>query len=349
MPELKSIAPVLAAAKETDRKMRGLFPAASVRNEAIAVRFTKQCLDRHVQWLREIYEIIPNLPKWESIRKVIPDNEQVLKDWGISWHHDHIHFSKAFPDNVNMPQLESEFINNFGATVGIRFDQAVEEYLKDIVGPGPDALRTDEYVYGKNMNEGLQTFVNDARKQAKKTWQKQPKWWRDANPFDDFWNGQFWQNAEFYDTIRENGFRLVTNKTTIDFGARAKHMMNEGLKNGDSWSKIARDINRSIGMTEIAQADGRVVGAGFHWKRLVRSELANGYDKATMATYQQTKDVVAIKYSAALNRCPICAGHQSFNRGFYSLDGSPDITGDTHPFCRCSKYPVYNLPRNVTV
>lgn len=348
----------MQAAHEATRPMRGLFPAAARRNERLAVAFSKDVMNRHVQWLREFFDIIPNFPKWDNLdRKVIEDAGAVLKAQGVEVHGDHVHFEKAFPEGVNPQRVNAEFSNNFGLSIGIRFDEITEDYLKDVVGREWQDLRGKEYIYGKNMNEAVQTYVNDAREQVKRTWDRQPQWWKDQNPFNDIWNAAFWEDSQFINTIYQDGYDRVTNKVTIDFGLRAKDIINNGLKEAKPWTEIARDVNKDVGIPRIQQGKpdpetGRVrtVAAAYHWKRLVRSEMANGIHKASMATYRETEPFIeAVKYNAALGRCNICEGHATRNNGFYAFDNAPDVTGDTHPNCRCMVYPIYDLPAGISV
>lgn len=336
---IKSIREVNEAIANVSRRMRGVTPEGTKRNEAIAARTVKKLGDRHVKYMRGIFEAIPDLPSYQSVlidqRKDIGDFEAFERKEcaeGCS----HI-VSKAFPGSLSAAQINYDFIASFGAGINEQFEKLAGDYIRDVVGESPLSLEGSDTIYGAGMNEGLQAYVNDARERARQEWEKQPKYWKDQNPFPEFFNATFWKDAAFVNVIRDRGFRLVTSKITNEFNLRAKYMLVEGLKKYDPWNKISRDMNRTFGI----RADGQ--GAGlYHWQRLVRSEMADAISKASSETYKES-GAEAMKYSAALGRCPICDFWATENNGIYNWDSAPDIIGDTHANCRCIKLPIYNL------
>jgi len=58
-------------------------------------------------------------------------------------------------------------------------------------------------------------------------------------------------------------------------------------------------------------------------------------------------DVEWVQISVSPTACPICQWYASQNKGIYPMDEAPDITEDTHPNCRCTFIPYWNLPRGV--
>lgn len=322
--------------------MRGLFPAARRRNEKLAKKLLRAVDDRHVEWMDRIFNIVPILPAFSSVRneKALTDAE-IIQELGLELHGDHFHEVQKVHGDV--PGINQTFAANFGSTVAANFDKATDAYLQDIVGTSPASLVGEQTIWGDTMNEGFQTWVDDTRTQTRTEWERQPKRWRDANPFDEFFDRTFWAGSEFIANIRTRGFQRITSKITIEFAARAKEIVNEGLASGRGHAQIARDLNNTIGTRMIAQ--GRPAAGLYHWQRLVRTEMADSIASTQKATYIQ-QGVPMLRYSASVGRCEICDFWATQNGGIYQIDNIPDIVGDTHPSCRCQTYPVFRLRSN---
>lgn len=142
--------------------------------------------------------------------------------------------------------------------------------------------------------------------------------------------------------IFNNGFELVTSKMTKYFLPEAFKTIVEGLEGGVPWNQIAINIRKKVGS-----------GAGWHWRRLVRTELAGAFDKTSMNRYREF-GISVVKWNLTWGgSCEICRGHSrltpagSSAPGYYREGGAPSVPEDTHPNCRCRKTPVVNLPEGV--
>ena len=137
--------------------------------------------------------------------------------------------------------------------------------------------------------------------------------------------------------LEKNGFDLVTSKITKLQLPRAMEIITNGIKARVPAQQLASELNAYIGE-----------GGLYHWRRLVRSEMATAIDRASKAQYKSA-GIPYVKWNASANACPKCAAISRRNMGYYTLSAVPSITADTHPNCLCNCTPVYRLPKDVVL
>ena len=135
-------------------------------------------------------------------------------------------------------------------------------------------------------------------------------------------------DSEFYRSFYDDALETITSKVSRYFKGEAFAVMADGILDGLEWSEIAIEMRRSIGQ-----------GALWHWRRLIRTEMAAAYDRSMAERYDQA-GVEYVKRSLAVGACPICISQ----RGIYQLGYQPRIPSDSHPNCRCTYIPYWNLP-----
>lgn len=196
--------------------------------------------------------------------------------------------------------------------------------------------------YGVDMRDTFGTFLAEAYDDGLDL---AYQWMRDGHPSDRR-NIASRQDPEMFDTVpavaafdptspfyREYlraGLDRVTAKVSVFFRDQAFDVIRLGLESGLDWSAIGENLYRQIG-----------VGAQWHWRRLIRTELSIAYGQAQRERYAGA-GIQYVKLSLAQNACPICTSA----RGIYQLGQQPTIP--FHPNCRCSYVPYYRLPRNAT-
>ena len=138
-------------------------------------------------------------------------------------------------------------------------------------------------------------------------------------------------------TLETQGFDLVTSKITKLQLPRAMEIITNGIKARVPAQQLASELNAYIGE-----------GGLYHWRRLVRSEMATAIDRASKEQYKSA-GIPYVKWNASANACPKCAAISRRNMGYYTLAAVPAITADTHPNCLCNCTPVYRLPKDVVL
>jgi len=151
--------------------------------------------------------------------------------------------------------------------------------------------------------------------------------------------GQLAYNEQlpWVEKLEKNGFDLVTSKITKLQLPRAIEIITNGVKARVPAQQLAGELNAYIGE-----------GGLYHWRRLVRSEMATAIDRASKEQYK-TAGIPYVKWNASVNACPKCAAISRRNMGYYTLAAVPAITADTHPNCLCNCTPVYRLPKDVVL
>lgn len=136
------------------------------------------------------------------------------------------------------------------------------------------------------------------------------------------------EESLLYRSFYDDALQTISSKVSIFFKGEAFATIADGIANGISWTDIAKGIRQDVG-----------TGALWHWRRLVRTELANAYDRAMQERYEDA-GIQYVQRSVARSACPICVGQ----KGIYELGTQPRVTADSHPNCRCTYIPYYSLP-----
>lgn len=187
--------------------------------------------------------------------------------------------------------------------------------------------------YADTYKEGL----SHASELAVNEWSKAPKRLREYLKENVSPVPVFQTTSAFVNDLYASGFELITSKVTKTFLGLAMETIKEGVINGDGWNTIASSLNKKTG-----------TGAAWHWRRLVRTEMAGAFDMSSKEQFRKM-EVAYLKMNTVPDACPICTEIRSRNGGWYTFEAAPSIPGDTHPNCRCLFLPKYNKPVGVVV
>jgi len=143
--------------------------------------------------------------------------------------------------------------------------------------------------------------------------------------------------------LYKTGFDLVTSAITQKYAPTAFQIIADGYEQKKLSAEIVAEIRNKVGK-----------GQRWHWRRLVRTEAVTAFDKTSMETYRNS-GVQYVKWTLSTDEltCPICKKIRekkpdgSTSGGYYYVATAPEISRDTHPNCRCRKYPIGNLPKGV--
>ena len=139
------------------------------------------------------------------------------------------------------------------------------------------------------------------------------------------------QGSPLYIQYVNNGLQRITSNLTIQFSGLAMQTISQGLVSNGNWATIARQLYKKVGL-----------GASWHWKRLVRTEMQIGFYGAMKERYGNAK-VKYLKLVPVRTACPICRGAA----GWYHYGN--EVAVPLHPNCRCTYVPAWNLPRNTSI
>lgn len=246
---------------------------------------------------------------------------------------------KAF-NQQDIQDLINRIANYLGTDFVDKFRKLIDKYLNKYWkgGATPDfegALF--QQLYYDSINEGNRKAYEDAwniARRAGRAYLDQIKLYPEILEISI--------NDPIVRELFETGFELVTSKMTQFFLPESLLIIADGLDNKIPWNQIAVNLRRKVG-----------TGAGWHWRRLVRTEMARSFDKTSENRYKEF-GVTVVKWSIVWpGSCPICQEiatrkpEGSTRGGYYRLTNAPKIPDDTHPNDRCRKTPVMNLPDGV--
>jgi len=321
------------------RPMRGMSRGAAARNEGIAKTFFKQISAAHFKMMARIFKELPT-PSLTTVlgnaRKSPDEIFQIVK--GL-YHlgHDCTHH-KVGPGltPAEIRQVTREFETVVGVAANRTIEAAGAEFIETVIGSSAEVEEMLSFTYGQRMRDTIKSAGDDAFRASLSAWERQSRAFREANPFLFDNIRVFAPDSRFIKTIYKDGFERVTGGITKQFMPQIKNEITSGLLSEQSWSDIAVNLN-----------DKFATGGLQHWERLVRSEMANGIDKAHMDAYKQM-DVGFVRYVPAPDACPTCIAWRDLGP-IYPVADAPDIIGDTHPNCRCVKIPVWNPRKNQSI
>ena len=155
-------------------------------------------------------------------------------------------------------------------------------------------------------------------------------------------------SSRFMETIYNNGYTRVTSKITKLHLSQVREIMLDGMTNGKTAAEIAADLN-GLGSAE-----------AYHWTRLVRSEMVNANQQASIEQAKAGEDV-NLKWMTAISKttCKICLErsgmvfdpHQMGLDSYFATAETAKIEANQkikvpigrfpHPNCRCSLAPTY--------
>lgn len=343
-PITKSVSEITAIIEAQKRPMRygtrdrNLKPPSRLEVQAFA--FVKGFMDRHVALMRKWWDILPG-ESFDATRRRVRESQSkgvapiddltlhriLYEDLG---HRDKCgpdcnHQAKAFTPS-QLDRIEEDFtgIDPDAPTWSLLMDLAGEETERDMVGNSEDDM--DGSAYRVAMGAVIAEIIRIALFKSKQAFKR-------SGRSGEFQGQRLNEGLDFITDIYANGYGLVTSKITKFFLPIAKEIINRELRAGKSWAQVKWTLNRRIG-----------IGGAWHWERLIRSEMAAAISRVSIAQYKQA-GVELVKWSAALNRCPICDRYATENKGFgagiYRIDSAPLPMINSHPNCRCTLLPIY--------
>ena len=131
------------------------------------------------------------------------------------------------------------------------------------------------------------------------------------------------KNKEIYDELCASGFTLVKDNTTKTITRKIIPEMEAQMIAGTNPRHVAARLKK---LFDDKNSD---------WERLARSEMTMAAEKAKTKEWAAW-GVAKEGFGPAPDACPAC---QSL-AGEYEIGKCPTPVADTHPRCRCAKYPV---------
>lgn len=243
--------------------------------------------------------------------------------------------TKQFSER-DIEQINQDLTDEAGGALNSAIDNAALTWLAKFFGMD-DKVRNDTV-----MKSGYWYIILDTFKwtfgNIEKNWKRNARSnvWARQNPFEYVMTTDINQNAEWVKEIYGNGFKLASDKITKQFTPQLKKFITAQKRDGKSWTEIARAINKDYKQRDL-----------WHWQRLARTELASATHRASV-NEMNDQGIEYLKWSAAAGRCPICDAIATGGAfGYYKVMDAPDVSGDTHPNCRCKVLPETRVPRSV--
>lgn len=315
-------------ANETERPMRW----ASA--ERVAKKYSLEILKRWEELEKQILSILPDPVSYDEARKdCTPDYSLLIPhECGC------MVLKRAFTEQDYLA-LQNVFMDLMGSEFTAKFNEAFESAFNDYM-TGNGNVEFDGAIFNRFYHDTYQDALNHTYNVSERQIDIQFATERDR----ELWRANIStvegygvvQSSPFVQSVYQNGFQLIKNKVTIQFYSLAMQSIVEGVQAGDDWLTIARNLHKRAG-----------VGAGWQWKRLVRTEMTIAQDKANKEMFG-LMDVQYSRYSYAMGACPICVDLGNRNQGYYPTASRPTLTGDTHPNCRCNYIPIFNLPNGIS-
>lgn len=295
--------------------------------EKIAQAFLKEVLGLHWAFLKRLFtelrkidSSVPSSAELQKIKHYPPE---------VHSHGNHAHLVEK-ERNLTPGDLQ-DLLLQLNAYLTRQQVEAIEnlftQYSNGMFSPDPK---------GRGVwNKYIPRYWKEGFKQAYEKLKKAARNQRVTSQLNAFLPNVL--NYPIDDPLVTNYFReaygRVTSKISLHFKSQAISEIVTGLRDGNPWDVIARNIYKKVGL-----------GSRYHWKRLVRTEMTFTYGLTAKESFQQA-GAQYVKWSTAINPCPICTGLI----GYYTLGNAPRPASDTHPNCRCVILPFFRLPRGVKV
>jgi hypothetical protein len=261
----------------------------------IARKFSRALLRKWGEFERELFSVLrpiaerfdDRLPRLSQVRRVTRQEKQV------------------YPENVQalaavaqyLTEGELDALSAMFASYGVDVRDIFDQYLREAYVDGLDLA----YDWMKDGHPGDRR--NIASRQDPQAFEIVPA----TSAFDP--------NSPFYRQFFNEGLDRVTAKVSVFFRDQAFDIIASGLANGDDWQAIGRTLYRGIGS-----------GAQWHWRRLIRTELAIAYGQSARERYAGA-GISYVKLSLARGACPVCTSA----RGIYQFGQEPRVP--FHPNC----------------
>lgn len=330
--------------RDTERPMR--WPRA----QALARKYSTQVLDVWEGFERKLLAWLPGEISLADASKSAPD--MAAQGHGLLCGCGGCSPAKELPPfrNLNQPldiihrsykpvdlrRLRTALGEHFTMMELNEFEALFDQVLAEMMQGGGQVLDQGgvwNSLYADSYVEGGRKAYEDAKAALGTADRTTAEWFRQYVPNVVPLNA----SSRFVQITYKEGFQLITAKITRWFKGEAMQVITEGIAAGQDWQSIARALHRHVGL-----------GAGWHWRRLVRTEMVGTFDRASRERYQAMR-VKYVRYSMVPGACPICEALREQNGGYYRLGTAPALPSSTHPNCRCRYLPKFSLPRGVSI
>jgi hypothetical protein len=292
--------------------MRANSPAAARKMEAIAKRGAMATAAEWIGFVGKVIEEIggPGLATLRAASKsapAAPTREQCCTPLQ--------YIGKADPPGVSLSLSKA-------------IDALAEQLFSGVWG-ATDLF--SETALQKTLFELMNEALADGYAQAAKSYEAlaaRDAAWAAANPLPE---APIKPNPDmkWIQKIQDNGLESVKNTIFKRLVPDIKRAIGKATTEGKDIRTISQDLYEKEGKAKLWQ-----------WQRLVRTEGHNAVFASNNAEYTDC-GAKWVRWSAAVNDCPICAEIQAKNFGYYKTENVPS---PPHPNCRCTTTPVFNLP-----
>lgn len=306
------------------------FPSKIVNSVEDAV------FEAHQAFFRQLFELLPG-PSWQALTR-----QENAQKWVFVQEHacgPECNHGSHYQDSEKKysPSQISDIDARFQEAMGLGTDIAMQQYANDWFDTTYGEIGSPTRWQG-GLLEMIRKTITWAFNRNSASWARlvaKYAWARALNR--DITQLIVDPSLPWIIELYDAGFNLVKDKIFRFFLPEIKQTILRGLRDGLSWDQLSRSLYRKYGARGLYQ-----------WQRLIRSEMARAIDEATREQYKQS-GVKAVKWSAALGRCPICDDIATTNGGYYAIDKAPRVVTDTHPNCLCLILEVWRLPVGITV
>lgn len=296
--------------------------------EVLAKKHTTRFVLLWEQFSKDLMTVLPEPQDWDQVlnesRKSMFSKEPAHQKKGYDPRKE---VQKKFsPRQVN--ELRNKLGRHLTTTDIAKIEQLFEAVLKELMDPNgnmdADAFLNQFYreAYQEGLNEGYRAGAHEVKKEGK----KMRDWFaKNISPLRTV-DG----SRRHVEKLLKIGVKNVKDIVSVQYKGEAFNTIFEGLENGKSWSQMASELNKRVGIRKL-----------HHWKRLVRTKLVEIFDEAAKDRYKEMR-VTYVKFSPSANACERCLAVKAINGGYRRLSSAEILP--IHPYCRCRWLPKWSIP-----
>lgn len=291
--------------------------------ERLAVKHSEAILKRWWNFEKDIYEILPGDIDPHYVLRAEREAEKVVHDGCQCCQVVEKRFTPA-----DITRLRGELGPTLGVNELMRLESLFDSVLLDLIEANDidsEALfnRMFKGAFNEGYNEAYRQGQRAVRRESAKVRERFERFTPEVLSVSN-------ASAGVQGLLADN-LSMLTSKLSIEFRGEALSTLVEGIANEIPWTQIARNVHKKVGLR----------GAGWHWVRIVRTEMARTFDLASRERYAGM-GAEYVRFSTVVDPCPICQAVDDINGGFRRLENAELVP--LHPHCRCRWTPRFSIP-----